>query len=98
MARSSHHSRREGGRYDLQIRLRSLTPRSPNRFVRFSLGTSDYAAARHLLADRMAWLLPLGEAAITAASPFECQPRTKVRMSLLTTSAWVVAMPWGSLL
>ena len=27
-----------------------------------------------------------------------CQSRTNVRMSLFTTSAWVVAMPWGSLL
>jgi len=59
VARSSHLSRREGGRYYLQIRLKSFTSGSPSRLVRLSLETSDYAQARHRLADRMRWLLPL---------------------------------------
>lgn len=59
MARSSYLSRRDGGRYYLQMRLRSFSPGLPSRLVRFSLGTSDYDTARHLLADRMRWLLPL---------------------------------------
>ena len=59
MARSTHLSRREGGRYYLQMRLRRFSPGSPSRLVRLSLGTSDYVTARHLLADRIGWLLPL---------------------------------------
>lgn len=59
MARSSHLARRNGGRYYLQIRLKSFSGRSPSRLVRFSLETCDYAHARVSVAERMSWLIPL---------------------------------------
>lgn len=59
MARSSHLFRRNGGRYYLQIRLKSFNGRSPSRLVRFSLETCDYAHARLSVAERMSWLIPL---------------------------------------
>jgi hypothetical protein len=59
VARSSHLSRRNGGRYYLQIRLKSFSGRSPSRLVRFSLDTCDYAHARLSVAERMSWLIPL---------------------------------------
>lgn len=62
MARSSHLTRREGGRYYLQIRLKAFSGASSSRLVRYSLGTSDYRTARRALADDLTRLVPLQNA------------------------------------
>ena len=63
MARAPYLTRREGGRYYLQIRLGKPAKALYGRdFLRASLRTSDYAEARRRLVDNLGWALELVDA------------------------------------
>jgi hypothetical protein len=63
MARPSYLSRREGGRYYLQIRLGKVAKARYGRdFLRASLRTADYAEARKRLANAMTWIREMVDA------------------------------------
>ncbi|MFZ3361059.1 MAG: DUF6538 domain-containing protein [Xanthobacteraceae bacterium] len=63
MARAPYLTRREGGRYYLQIRLGKVAKALYGRkFLRASLRTSDYAEARRRLVDNLGWARELVDA------------------------------------
>ena len=59
VARLSYLTRRDGGRYYLQMRMPARACGRGSSLLRVSLGTSDYREARLILAGALTWLIPM---------------------------------------
>jgi integrase len=64
LPRSPYLTRRDGGMYYFQFRLRRLPQQARGQLLRFSLGTRQYPDARRFARKYMVWVLELNDAEI----------------------------------